>query len=93
MRFAPTVGEGYREDFSVVKYSNSHDDRKSRLIGIKCRVDNAETAYDIAGTGIDQVLMREPNLKKFPANHSARFIVDFIIYPWSIDKAGLLNSY
>ena len=93
MGFAPTVGEGYRKGFPVTKDSDSHDDREPRLISIKYRVDNTETAYDIAGTSIEQVLVREPDLKKFPVNHSARFNIDFILYPCPIDKAGLLNSY
>ena len=93
MGFAPTVGEGYREGFSVAKYSDSDDNREPRFISVKRRVDNAESACDIAGTGIEQVLIREPDLKELPANHSIRFNIDFILYPCSVNKASLLNGY
>ena len=63
MGFAPTVREGYREGFPVIKYSDGHDNREPSLISIKRRVDNTETVYDIPDTGIEQVLVRELDLK------------------------------
>ena len=81
MGFAPIVGEDYRKGFPVIKYSDSHDNREPRLIGIKRRVDNIDIVYDISGIDIEQVLVRELDLKEFSTNHSTRFNIDFILYP------------
>ena len=53
MRFAPIVGEGYREGFPVIEYPDGYDDREPRLISIERYVDNIEIVYDIAGTDIE----------------------------------------